>query len=93
MAVPVRVIICAAASLFLASPAPAQSIKYVIGRDVSRESPEVNIYLSKLYDHLLQTNRHFRAYRIVKECRPISLEPLQADCVASFDQYEPFIAN
>lgn len=56
-----------------------------------RSSPEVNNYLSARYDHLLQTNPRFRKYRMWKECHTITLPELHADCLASFDQYEPVI--
>jgi hypothetical protein len=56
-----------------------------------RLSPEGNIYLSRVYDHLLQTHWGFRHYRMRKECRPIRIPELRADCLASFDQYEPFV--
>jgi hypothetical protein len=70
--------------------ADAQAIRYSFGR-VSRADPAVNNYLSARYDHLLQTNRRFRAYRIWKECHTITIRELRADCIASFDQYEPII--
>ena len=56
-----------------------------------RLSPEGNNYLSAVYDHLLQTHWGFRHYRMRKECRPITIPQLRAACLASFDQYEPFI--
>jgi hypothetical protein len=56
-----------------------------------RLSPEGNIYLSRVYDHLLQTHWGFRVYRMRKECRPINNPQLRASCLASFDQYEPFV--
>jgi hypothetical protein len=56
-----------------------------------RLSPEGNIYLSRVYDYRLQTSWGFRHYRMRKECRPIGIPALRADCLASFDQYEPFI--
>jgi hypothetical protein len=58
-----------------------------------RLSPEGNVYLSRVYDHLLQTSWGFRSYRIRKECRPINIPQLRAHCVASFDEYEPFIGR
>lgn len=53
------------------------------------ETPAENVIRSQRYDHLVQVNLRFRAYRIVKECGPIGDPQLHADCVASFDVYEP----
>ena len=71
--------------------ADARAITY---RFVShgREDPQVNVYLSARYDHLLQTNMRFRGYRMWKECHTINWPDLHRDCIASFDQYEPVLA-
>jgi hypothetical protein len=53
------------------------------------ESPAENVRRSQRYDHLLQVNLRFRAYRIVKECGPIKDPALHEDCVRSFDVFEP----
>jgi len=71
--------------------ADAQSMKYRLAGQGSRESPEVNNYLSARYDRLLQTSPRFRKYRMWKECHTINLPPLHASCIASFDQYEPVL--
>ena len=58
------------------------------------ETPAQNNARSAYYDHLLQVNPGFRAYRVRKECNPIDFVPaLRQDCVASFDQYEPVLAG
>jgi hypothetical protein len=79
-------VICAAALLgmFASASADAAGMRY------RWQSPEENNILSARYDWLLETRPGFRAYRIRKECNPIDFVPaLRADCVASFDQYEP----
>ena len=52
-----------------------------------------NIIESRHYDLLLQTNPRFRAARMRRECGPITDPQLRADCLASFDQYEPFVGS
>ena len=71
--------------------ADARAIKYSISKSRYFETPERNNYLSARYDYLLQTNYRFRRYRMWKECHPINWIPLHNSCIASFDQYEPFI--
>ena len=71
--------------------ANAQYMTYSWGGYRYRESPEVNNYLSARYDYLLQVSPRFRGYHMWKECHTINLPPLQADCLASFDQYEPML--
>ena len=73
--------------LLLASNARAQYMSF----SGSRESPELNIYLSARYDHLLQISPRFRHHRMWKECHTINLIPLHGDCLASFDQFEPIL--
>jgi len=87
---PSTVIFTMIITLFLASNANAQSLRYSFSSG-SRESPEVNIYLSARYDHLLQISPPFRRYRTWKECHPIYLSSLHGDCISSFDQYEPVL--
>ena len=53
------------------------------------ETPAQNVIRSRRYDHLVQVNLSFRAYRMRKECGPIGDPQLHADCLASFDVYEP----
>src|SRR5215831_13479697 len=55
----------------------------------SLETPAENVRRSEWYDHLLSTNAHFRAYRMRKECGPISDPELHQSCLASFNVYEP----
>jgi len=71
--------------------ADAQYMAYRFAGQGSRESPEVNNYLSARYDHLLQVSPRFRHWRMWKECHTINLQPLHLDCIASFDQYEPVL--
>jgi hypothetical protein len=54
------------------------------------ETPAENVRKSQRYDYLLSTDARFRRHRIAKECQPIVSDPqLRADCIASFDTYEP----
>jgi hypothetical protein len=54
------------------------------------ETPAENVRNSRRYDYLLSTDASFRRHRIAKECRPIFNDPqLRADCIASFETYEP----
>jgi hypothetical protein len=56
-------------------------------------NPERNLKVAEQYDRLLETNPSFRAARIRKECGPITDPQLRADCIASFNQYEPLVAS
>jgi hypothetical protein len=81
-----RATLLAAAMCGLATAASASDMSYSFA-----QSPEENVYLSHRYDYLLETNWSFRRYRMVKECRPIVDDvALRHDCLASFDQYEPW---
>ena len=51
--------------------------------------PRRNVMESQRYDRLVETTPAFRSARIRKECGPITDPQLHADCIASFDQYEP----
>ena len=93
----VRITVCAVATFIAVSmfqsAADARSIQYSISKSRHFETPEMNNYRSARYDHLLQTNYRFRRYRMWKECHPINWIPLHSSCIASFDQYEPFIGR
>jgi hypothetical protein len=56
-------------------------------------NPQRNVMESQRYDQLVETNRAFREARIRKECGPITDPQLKADCIASFDQFEPLVAS
>ena len=56
-------------------------------------NPQRNLMEAQQYDRLLATNPAFRMARIRKECGPITDPQLRADCIASFDQYEPLVAS
>ncbi len=56
-------------------------------------SARQNVIESQRYDRLLQTNWGFRQARIRKECGPISDPQLHQQCLASFQQDEPFIGS
>ena len=55
--------------------------------------PQRNLMEAQQYDRLLETNSAFRMARIRKECGPITDPQLRADCITSFDQYEPLVAS
>jgi hypothetical protein len=52
-----------------------------------------NVTESQRYDRLLETNRGFRQARMRKECGPISDPQLHQDCLASFNQDEPYAGS
>jgi hypothetical protein len=56
-------------------------------------NPLSNLKEAQQYDRLLETNPAFRMARIQKECGPITDPQLHADCVASFNQFEPMVAS
>jgi ABC-type transport system substrate-binding protein len=55
--------------------------------------PQRNVMEAQRYDRLVETNPAFRRARIRKECGPITDPQLRADCIASFEQYEPPVAS
>lgn len=88
-----KLVFAAACLAFFAADANAQSAGYSWGGRPGRADPRVNVYLSQRYDHLLQVSPRFRAYRMRKECRPITWPGLRQSCIASFDQYEPMLVG
>ncbi|MGB9645776.1 MAG: hypothetical protein WCB44_11740 [Stellaceae bacterium] len=56
-------------------------------------NPQSNLVEAQEYDRLLETNPAFRMARIRKECGPITDPQLHAQCVASFNQFEPLVAS
>ena len=56
-------------------------------------NPLANLKEAQQYDRLLETDPAFRMARIQKECGPITDPQLHADCVASFNQFEPMVAS
>ena len=80
------------AAAMLHNPVEARGISYSVSKS-RYESPAANNYRSARYDYLLQTNYRFRRYRMWKECNRINWIPLYNGCIASFDQYEPFIGR
>jgi hypothetical protein len=86
-----RIALAAVMLVAFAGYADAQYMSYRLAGQASRQSPEVNNYLSARYDHLLQVSPRFRHWRMWKECHTINLQPLHVDCIASFDQFEPVL--
>ena len=56
-------------------------------------SARQNVIESQHYDRLLQTSPGFRQARMRKECGPITDPQLHADCLASFNQDEPYVGS
>jgi hypothetical protein len=56
-------------------------------------NPILNNKESREYMRLLQTNWNFRQARIQKECGPVTDPQLHTNCIASFDQYTPFVGS
>src|SRR6266704_2863858 len=52
-----------------------------------------NVIESRHYDALLEVSPGFRQARMRRECGPISDPQLRADCLASFNQYEPMVGS
>jgi hypothetical protein len=96
----------AAACLISVSAMPAAHAQYAGPPQVVTNGPQTNlgdvspnwsarrnVIESQHYDRLLQTNRGFREARMRKECGPISDPQLHADCLASFNQGEPYVGS
>jgi len=92
----------AAACLITASAMPAAHAQ-TAGTQVITNGPQTdpgdvspswsarqNVIESQRYDRLLQTSRGFREARMRKECGPITDPQLHANCLASFNQDEPY---
>jgi hypothetical protein len=52
-----------------------------------------NVIESRHYDRLLEISPGFRQARMRRECGPINDRQLRADCLASFNQYEPMVGS
>jgi hypothetical protein len=61
--------------------------------DLGDWSARRNVIESRHYDRLLETSWGFRRARMHRECGPISDPQLRSDCMASFNQYEPFVGS
>ena len=62
--------------------------------DVSESwSARQNVIDSKHYERLLKTNHAFRQARMQKECGPITDPELRNNCLASFNQAEPYLGT
>jgi hypothetical protein len=88
-----KLMLAALAVMLFAGSVDAQPMGYSFRGYPSRADPLVNQYLSARYDHLLQVSWRFRRHRMWRECHPISWPGLRGECLASFDQYEPFIGR
>ena len=78
-------LVALAATSVQAAPVPTKPHQHAKGH----ETPAQNVRKSQHYDHLVATNRSYRAYRMRKECGPIRDADLRASCVGSFNAYEP----
>ena len=99
-------LVFAAACLMTVSAMPAAHAQPAPGTQVMTNGPQTdpgdvspswsarqNVIESQRYDRLLQTNRSFREARMRKECGPIPDPQLHADCIASFNQDEPYVRS
>jgi len=93
----------AAACLMAVSAMPAAHAQMAGGPQLVTNGPQTdpgdvstswsarqNVIESQRYDRLLQTSRGFREARMRKECGPITDPELHANCLASFNQNEPY---
>jgi hypothetical protein len=96
----------AAACLITVSALPAAQAQTAGGTQVITNGPQTdpgdvspswsarqNVNESQRYDRLLETSRGFRQARMSKECGPITDPQLHADCLATFNEYEPFAGS
>ncbi len=96
----------AAACLMTVSAVPAAHAQMAGGTELVTNGPQTdpedvspswsarqNVIDSQRYDRLLQTSRSFREARMRKECGPITDPQLRADCLASFNQNEPYAGS
>jgi len=90
----------AAACLIMASALPAANAQVFTNGpqtdpgDVSSSwSARQNVLESQRYERLLKTSPSFREARMRKECGPITDQQLHADCLASFNQDEPYAGS
>ena len=80
-----------------AAPPPAmtyeqtqvQTTAPMANRELGDWSARRNVIASARYDRLLESNMGFRRFRMRRECGPITDPQLHAQCLASFQQYEP----
>jgi hypothetical protein len=56
-------------------------------------SARQNVVESQRYDRLLESNRAFRGARMRRECGPITDSELRQECLASFNQDEPYAGS
>jgi hypothetical protein len=64
-----------------------------LGDNSSSWSAQRNVTESHQYDRLVESNRAFRQSRMRKECGPITDPQLHQDCLASFNQDEPYVGS
>lgn len=84
-----------------AAPPPAmtyeqsqmQTTAPLASRELGDWSARRNVIASARYDRLLETSPGFRHARMRRECRPITDPQLHAQCLASFQQYEPVMTG
>lgn len=96
----------AAACLMTASAMPAAHAQMAAGTELVTNGPQTgpgdvssawsarqNVTDSQRYDRLLQTSRGFREARMRQECGPVTDPQLHANCLATFNQDEPYAAS
>ena len=77
----------------LAAAAVAATIAGPPAFAAAAETARHNVIQSQRYDRLLETNRGFRQARMRKECGPINDQELRQQCLASFNQDEPYAGS
>ena len=84
----------AAAGLMAIGTAHAQSTRVITNGpqvdrgDIGGWSARQNVIESERYDRLVASNPGFASFRERKECGPITLPRLRAQCIQSFRTYE-----
>ena len=93
----------AAACLMTVSVSPPARAQMAAGTELVTNGPQTdpgdvspawsarqNVTDSQRYDRLLQTSRGFREARMRQECGPVTDPQLHANCLATFNQDEPY---
>jgi hypothetical protein len=96
----------AAACLITVSVSPPAHAQTAAGTELVTNGPQTdpgdvssawsarqNVTDSQRYDRLLQTSRGFREARMRQECGPVTDPQLHANCLATFNQDEPYAAS
>jgi hypothetical protein len=96
----------AAACLMSAAALPSAHAQMATGTELVTNGPQTdpedvsparsarqNVTDSQRYDRLLQTSRGFREARMRQECGPVTDPQLHGNCLATFNQDEPYAVS